>query len=181
MRDDSIPTLTRRSPSGPDETTHATPSRLRDLFAMRDGLAFVEVYEIGETSHVIEMLFGEGKSDMAGYTAQLPLAHEPGTFFNYSSGTSQRAQSHRRGPSRLRRRVSRVPRASDSLRAARHDQRRGDLRSRRASSWPRATCTRTHSTSRSSDCCIYVAGSGTAAVDLTRVGRDRAGSSQRGR
>jgi len=62
--------------------------KLRDLLAMRDGLAFVEVYEIGETSHVIEMLFGEGKSDMAGYTAQLPLAHEPGTFFNYSSGTS---------------------------------------------------------------------------------------------
>ena len=62
--------------------------RLRDLLAMRDGLAFVEVYEIGETSHVIEMLFGEGKEDMAAYTAQLPLAHEPGTFFNYSSGTT---------------------------------------------------------------------------------------------
>jgi CubicO group peptidase (beta-lactamase class C family) len=62
--------------------------RLRDLLAMRDGLAFVEVYEIGETSHVIEMLFGEGKEDMAAYTAQLPLAHEPDTFFNYSSGTT---------------------------------------------------------------------------------------------
>jgi CubicO group peptidase (beta-lactamase class C family) len=62
--------------------------RLRDLLAMRDGLAFVEVYQIGETSHVIEMLFGEGKEDMAGYTAQLPLAHEPDTFFNYSSGTT---------------------------------------------------------------------------------------------
>lgn len=62
--------------------------RLRDLLAMRDGLAFVEVYEIGETSHVIEMLFGEGKEDMAAFTAQLPLAHEPGTFFNYSSGTT---------------------------------------------------------------------------------------------
>src|SRR5580658_4431383 len=56
--------------------------RLRDLLAMRDGLAFVEVYTIGEKSHVIEMLFGEGKEDMAAYTAQLPLAHEPGTFFN---------------------------------------------------------------------------------------------------
>lgn len=62
--------------------------RLGDLLAMRDGLAFVEVYQIGETSHVIEMLFGEGKEDMAAYTAQLPLAHEPGTFFNYSSGTT---------------------------------------------------------------------------------------------
>jgi CubicO group peptidase (beta-lactamase class C family) len=62
--------------------------RLRDLLAMRDGLAFVEVYEIGEKSHVIEMLFGEGKEDMAAYTARLPLAHEPNTFFNYSSGTT---------------------------------------------------------------------------------------------
>jgi CubicO group peptidase (beta-lactamase class C family) len=62
--------------------------RLRDLLAMRDGLAFVEEYEIGQTSHVIEMLFGEGKDDVAGFTARLPLAHAPGTFFNYSSGTS---------------------------------------------------------------------------------------------
>jgi CubicO group peptidase (beta-lactamase class C family) len=62
--------------------------RIADLLAMRDGLAFVEEYELGQTSHVIEMLFGEGKDDMAAYTAQLPLAHEPGTFFNYSSGTT---------------------------------------------------------------------------------------------
>ena len=55
---------------------------------MRDGLAFVEEYELGQPSHVIEMLFGEGKDDMAGFTAQLPLAHEPGTVFNYSSGTT---------------------------------------------------------------------------------------------
>ena len=55
---------------------------------MRDGLAFVEEYEIGQTSHVIEMLLGEGKDDMAAFTAALPLAHEPGTFFNYSSGTT---------------------------------------------------------------------------------------------
>lgn len=62
--------------------------RLRDLLAMRDGLAFVENYEIGQMSHVIEMLFGEGKDDMAAYTARLPLAHAPDTFFNYSSGTT---------------------------------------------------------------------------------------------
>jgi CubicO group peptidase (beta-lactamase class C family) len=62
--------------------------RLRDLLAMRDGLGFLEVYEIGQTSDVIEMLFGQGKEDMAGYTAKVALAHEPGTFFNYSSGTS---------------------------------------------------------------------------------------------
>ena len=62
--------------------------RIRDLLAMRDGLAFVENYELGHTSHVIEMLFGGGKDDVAAYTAQLPLAHEPDTRFNYSSGTS---------------------------------------------------------------------------------------------
>jgi CubicO group peptidase (beta-lactamase class C family) len=62
--------------------------RVRDLLAMRDGLAFIEQYVLGETSHVIEMLYGEGKDDMAAYTAQLPLAHDPDTFFNYSSGTT---------------------------------------------------------------------------------------------
>lgn len=62
--------------------------RLRDLLAMRDGLGFVENYEIGQVSHVIEMLFGEGKEDMAGYTARIELAHEPDTHFNYSSGTT---------------------------------------------------------------------------------------------
>jgi CubicO group peptidase (beta-lactamase class C family) len=62
--------------------------RISDLLAMRDGLAFVEEYELGQTSHVIEMLFGEGKDDMAAHTARLALAHDPGTFFNYSSGTT---------------------------------------------------------------------------------------------
>ncbi len=47
-----------------------------------------EEYEIGQTSHVIEMLFGEGKEDMAAFTAALPLAHPPDTVFNYSSGTT---------------------------------------------------------------------------------------------
>ena len=71
-----------------DEADARHQIRLRDLLAMRDGLAFVEEYEIGQTSHVLEMLFGEGQEDVAGYTARLPLAREPGTFFNYSSGTS---------------------------------------------------------------------------------------------
>ena len=75
-------------PEWADEHDPRHAIRLRDLLAMRDGLAFVEVYEIGETSHVIEMLFGEGKEDMAAFTAALPLAHEPGTFYNYSSGTT---------------------------------------------------------------------------------------------
>ena len=62
--------------------------RVADLLAMRDGLGFVEEYEIGQTSHVIEMLFGEGKDDVARYAAGVELAHQPGTVFNYSSGTT---------------------------------------------------------------------------------------------
>ena len=73
--------------SNPGDPRHQI--RVRDLLAMRDGLAFVEVYELGgQMSHVIEMLYGDGKDDMAHYTAQLPLAHQPDTFFNYSSGTT---------------------------------------------------------------------------------------------
>ncbi len=62
--------------------------RVRDLLAMRDGLGFNESYVLGEPSHVIEMLFGEGKHDMAAFAASVPLAHQPGTVFNYSSGTT---------------------------------------------------------------------------------------------
>jgi CubicO group peptidase (beta-lactamase class C family) len=88
--DDGVLDPDQRAPvpewSDPSDPRHAI--RLRDLLAMRDGLAFVENYEIGQVSHVIEMLFGEGKEDMAHYTASLPLAHEPDTVFNYSSGTT---------------------------------------------------------------------------------------------
>ena len=101
-------------PSGDERTTRATPFASRDLLAMRDGLAFVEVYEIGETSHVIEMLFGEGKEDMAAFTAQLPLAHEPGTVLQLLEWHHQRAQSHRRRPGGLRRGLPRSTSNSDS-------------------------------------------------------------------
>jgi len=70
----------------PGDPRHAI--RLEDLLAMRDGLAFIENYEIGQTSHVIDMLYGEGQHDVAGFTAALPLAHQPGSHFNYSSGTT---------------------------------------------------------------------------------------------
>jgi CubicO group peptidase (beta-lactamase class C family) len=75
-------------PEWRDESDPRHQIQVRDLLAMRDGLAFVEEYEIGHTSHVIEMLFGDGKDDMAAFTAALPLAHAPGTFYNYSSGTT---------------------------------------------------------------------------------------------
>jgi CubicO group peptidase (beta-lactamase class C family) len=75
-------------PEWSDEADPRHQIQVRDLLAMRDGLNYIEEYQIGQTSHVLEMLFGEGTDDMAAFTAALPLAHQPGTFYNYSSGTT---------------------------------------------------------------------------------------------
>lgn len=57
---------------------------LLNLLQQTSGLDFEEVYT--RPSEVTKMLFNYG--DMAAYTAKLPLKHEPGTHFNYSSGNS---------------------------------------------------------------------------------------------
>lgn len=61
---------------------------VEDLLAMRDGLDFVEDYVDERASDTIEMLFGSGRHDVAGYAIGRPLAAPPGERFNYSSGTS---------------------------------------------------------------------------------------------
>jgi CubicO group peptidase (beta-lactamase class C family) len=62
---------------------------LQHLLNMRDGLDFAEDYVGDEgVSDVLEMLFGEGKDDHAGYAIARPLAHPPGSVWSYSSGTS---------------------------------------------------------------------------------------------
>ena len=61
---------------------------LDDLLHMRSGLSWVEDYVDGETSTVIEMLFGSGRADVAAYAADRPLAAPVGSTFSYSSGTS---------------------------------------------------------------------------------------------
>jgi CubicO group peptidase (beta-lactamase class C family) len=64
---------------------------LQHLLEMRDGLDFDEEYENPEDpekSDVLQMLFGRGKSDMAAFAADRPLAAPPGSRFSYSSGTS---------------------------------------------------------------------------------------------
>lgn len=61
---------------------------LDDLLQMRDGLRWAEDYVDAGVSDVIEMLFGSGQADVAAYAEARPLAHPPGTHFNYSSGTS---------------------------------------------------------------------------------------------
>jgi CubicO group peptidase (beta-lactamase class C family) len=61
---------------------------LQHLLNMRPGLEFVEDYVDDSVSHCLEMLYGAGKDDMAGYAAGLPLIHAPGAVWNYSSGTT---------------------------------------------------------------------------------------------
>ncbi|MGA9278498.1 serine hydrolase domain-containing protein [Ilumatobacter sp.] len=61
---------------------------LLQLLEMRSGLRFEEDYVDGETSHCIEMLFGDTDPSFGHYAAMLPLDHAPGSTFNYSSGTS---------------------------------------------------------------------------------------------
>ena len=75
-------------PEWSDDSDPRHHIQVRDLLAMRDGLDYVEEYQIDQTSDVIEMLWGEGKDDMAAFTAAKPLVHPPGTFYNYSSGTT---------------------------------------------------------------------------------------------
>ncbi len=61
---------------------------LDQLLRMVDGLDFFEDYVDGQLSHVIDMLFQTGRDDVAAYAEARPLAHPPGTVWNYSSGTS---------------------------------------------------------------------------------------------
>lgn len=64
----------------------------RHLLQMRDGLDFVEDYVIGADgnpqSDVIAMLFGEGATDVAAYARSRPAKYAPGSFWSYSSGTT---------------------------------------------------------------------------------------------
>jgi len=62
--------------------------RVADMLAQRDGLDWIENYQLGEPSDVIEMLFGAGRDDVAGYAARIAAGYAPDTRFNYSSGTS---------------------------------------------------------------------------------------------
>ena len=61
---------------------------LDQLLRMSSGLQFAEDYVDAGVSDVIEMLFGSGKADTAGFAANFPLAHTPDTVWSYASGTS---------------------------------------------------------------------------------------------
>ena len=64
------------------EGTEKAAITTRDIVHMSSGLAFNEDY-LG-FSNVTHMLYRE--NDQAAYTANLDLAHPPGTYFNYSTG-----------------------------------------------------------------------------------------------
>lgn len=57
------------------------------LLNMRSGLRFEEEYT-SQSSDVVEMLFGTGKDDVAGFAAAMPLEYPPGTQWAYASGTT---------------------------------------------------------------------------------------------
>lgn len=61
---------------------------VRQLLQMRSGLEFNEDYVDSDTSHCLEMLFGKGSDDVAGYAASQRLLHSPGSVYNYASGTT---------------------------------------------------------------------------------------------
>ncbi len=94
-------------PEWADPTDPRHEITLDQMLRMVDGLNFCESYALpataaitGDTgptdavpvevpfSHCIDMLFGTGAGDHAGYAASRPLAHTPGSVFNYSSGTA---------------------------------------------------------------------------------------------
>lgn len=68
-----------------DERRHIT---LDQLLRMSSGLAFQEDYVDGAASDVIPMLMYDGRHDTGAFAAGKPLQHPPGSFWSYSSGTT---------------------------------------------------------------------------------------------
>lgn len=61
---------------------------LRDLLHMSSGLEHVETGDPVWKGDTVDMLFGPGAADMAGFAEAKPAAAQPGEAFNYSSATS---------------------------------------------------------------------------------------------
>lgn len=61
---------------------------LRDLLHMASGIEHVENGDPVWKGDTVEMLFGAGAQDMAGFAEAKPAAAKPGEVFNYSSATS---------------------------------------------------------------------------------------------
>jgi len=68
-------------PSWTDDRADIT---VRQLLQMTSGLAWDETYRLG--TPITRMLYGEG--DMGAYVASQELAHQPGSYLQYSSGST---------------------------------------------------------------------------------------------
>jgi hypothetical protein len=68
----------------PDWTDARKNISVDQLLRMTSGLTWDETYALG--TPITQMLYAE--PDMAGYAASQPLAHQPGTYQQYSSGST---------------------------------------------------------------------------------------------
>jgi len=68
----------------PEWTDGRADITVEDLLRMQSGIRWDETYDLG--TPITRMLYLEG--DMGSYVASLPLDHEPGTFQQYSSGST---------------------------------------------------------------------------------------------
>ena len=68
----------------PEWTDGRASITIRNLLQMTSGISWDETYSLG--TPITRMLYLE--PDMGGYVASLPLAHEPGTHLQYSSGST---------------------------------------------------------------------------------------------
>jgi hypothetical protein len=68
----------------PDWTDSRKDITVDDLLRMKSGLSWDETYSLG--TPITQMLYAE--PDMAGYAASRPLAHQPGSYQQYSSGST---------------------------------------------------------------------------------------------
>ncbi|PJI91107.1 serine hydrolase domain-containing protein [Luteimicrobium subarcticum] len=68
----------------PEWTDDRADITIRELMQMTSGLSWDETYDLG--TPITQMLYGE--PDMAGYVASQKLAHTPGSYLQYSSGST---------------------------------------------------------------------------------------------
>jgi CubicO group peptidase (beta-lactamase class C family) len=73
-------------PEWADPADPRHPITLDDMLHMRSGIEWNEEY--AGVSDVTEMLFGAGQDDRAAFAAAKPLEFDPGTVWEYSTGTS---------------------------------------------------------------------------------------------
>lgn len=91
LLDPSAPVL---APEWADDGDPRAAITVEHLLEMRSGLHFVEDYVDDAVSNCLDMLFGAGADDVAGYAASQPLEHPVGEVFNYSSGTTNIVVRH---------------------------------------------------------------------------------------